>query len=429
MTALKRKATKFADADGSTRWKLINKAIIYYAMMVVGPLAVVLIRLVKPLIEIRVGWLMYLRMGDLSGNSEYYLRALDPARDPRRVLRIFVGGSISGAPANSQLFNMVKREIQARGIPFFEHPFMEQLGIYIVMKYPEFREKMPFFYHRTNKTPIKGDDFEKWNECQPQLQFNGEEEMRGKAILKEMGIAENEQFVCFFNRSQAYLNNAHDYRTPEDWVYHDYRNCSIENYMSAADFLATEGMFALRTGYIVDNKLLASRDDKIIDYASDHRSDFGDVYLHARCAFIIGCETGNLHTAEIFNVPVAEANVIPLTALPLGNRSVFIPKKFWDIERKRFWTFREIFDNDMDTACLAEDYKRAGIELIENSADEILELAREMTLRVKGEWQVSEEDEELQNRFRSLYKPQHICYGFLARIGTEFLRQNRDLLD
>ena len=48
---------------------------------------------------------------------------------------------------------------------------------------------------------------------------------------------------------------------------------------------------------------------------------------------------------------------------------------------------------------------------------------------VAGIWQVSEEDEELQRRFKSLFEPHHMCYGFEARIGAEFLRQNGGFLN
>ena len=45
-----------------------------------------------------------------------------------------------------------------------------------------------------------------------------------------------------------------------------------------------------------------------------------------------------------------------------------------------------------------------------------------------GRFQYTEEDEELQSRFHSLYQPHHSCYGTPARIGAEFLRQNKELL-
>ena len=52
-----------------------------------------------------------------------------------------------------------------------------------------------------------------------------------------------------------------------------------------------------------------------------------------------------------------------------------------------------------------------------------------MDERIKGTWQSTEEEEELQQRFWSLFKPSELNRVFLSRIGAEFLRQNRELLD
>jgi len=52
-----------------------------------------------------------------------------------------------------------------------------------------------------------------------------------------------------------------------------------------------------------------------------------------------------------------------------------------------------------------------------------------MNERLDGGFEYTEEDEELQNQFRSLFQPHHHCYGFPARIGAKFLRQNRELLE
>ena len=65
---------------------------------------------------------------------------------------------------------------------------------------------------------------------------------------------------------------------------------------------------------------------------------------------------------------------------------------------------------------------------MENTPEEITALAVEMDERLKGTWQTAEEDEELQRRFWALFKPGALQGAFLSRIGTEFLHQNRELL-
>ena len=77
----------------------------------------------------------------------------------------------------------------------------------------------------------------------------------------------------------------------------------------------------------------------------------------------------------------------------------------------------------------SEYYTKAGLKVVENTAEEILDLSIEMNERLDGTFKPTKEDEDLQNRFRSLLKPHHHCYGTPARIGTKFLRENKKLLE
>ena len=66
---------------------------------------------------------------------------------------------------------------------------------------------------------------------------------------------------------------------------------------------------------------------------------------------------------------------------------------------------------------------------MENTPEEITNLVLEMDKRLEGEWLIHKEDEELQKRFWSFFKKNDLNQVFLARIGADFLRQNRDLLE
>ena len=73
---------------------------------------------------------------------------------------------------------------------------------------------------------------------------------------------------------------------------------------------------------------------------------------------------------------------------------------------------------------------RLGIELIKNTADEILSACNEMNSRIDGTWITTPQDEELQQRYLSLvvkYSDQPTWRGG-GRVGTQFLRDNQDLL-
>jgi len=74
-----------------------------------------------------------------------------------------------------------------------------------------------------------------------------------------------------------------------------------------------------------------------------------------------------------------------------------------------------------------EIFAKLNLELIENTPEEIRAVTIEMDERISGSWVTSEEDEELQDKFWSLFGPDKIRSHDL-RIGSTFLKQNIDLI-
>ena len=68
-------------------------------------------------------------------------------------------------------------------------------------------------------------------------------------------------------------------------------------------------------------------------------------------------------------------------------------------------------------------YEEAGISVVENSSDEILELTKEMLGRLYGLWDSCSGEEEIQTQFRELFPEGHISHGFKSRIGSNFIRE------
>ena len=368
------------------------------------------LKILEPVIKIRVGKLLHDRIGHLAANTELFLRRQSRSKDSARELHIFV----TGKSANHQLLAMIKRRLHV-----FENRIL--LKLYNSIK--------P--YSRASKIwidlPFETNEYDEFNNVSPQLSFTKEEEVRGTAILARMGIENGEPFVCFHARDKAYLDIFRPQRSREEWSYHDFRDCDINNYLSAAEYLANKEIYAIRMGAIVEKKI-STMNDRVIDYANCFRSDFGDIYLPSKCKFFLGNTSGNRLISTIFNVPIAFANSVPLGDIALGKNDLFIPKKYWSTEKKRLLTFREIIKIGADWWLKDEMFVQADIEVIENSAEEILALTKEMNERLEGVWFSKDEDEELQRQFRSLFPPGHRCYGFPSRIGAEFLRQNQELL-
>jgi putative glycosyltransferase (TIGR04372 family) len=94
----------------------------------------------------------------------------------------------------------------------------------------------------------------------------------------------------------------------------------------------------------------------------------------------------------------------------------------------RYLTFKEILNSDIGSFSAIESYTAAGIEVVENTSSEIAGLACEMNDRLDGVWESAEEDEELQREFWSIYRNLGPNEPIPSRVGSEFLRNNKDLL-
>lgn len=414
------KSQDLPTGGGENRFNIVKSAVRYYGMVL--PLKLVclvsgfvifgILNMLRRWVKIRVGRLNNNRIGALAVNTELYLRRRSWEKNDKRDLHIF----LTGYPTNRQLLTMIKRRLMV-----IESPPLVRLYDTV-----QARTKTSDLWI---KLASNSNEYDEFNNIRPQLVFTEEEEEKGEQLLIDMGIKPGTPFVCFHSRDKAYLDKLHSYRSRDEWSYHDYRNCDVDNYLPAAQYIASLGLYAIRMGYVVE-KILGTIDARVIDYAVNYRSDFGDIYLSAKCKFFLGSEGGLICIPWVFNVPVAYCNGAPPGAAAAWRKTdVFIPKKLWSCEKKRFLTFREIVAGGMDRFFYTQMYEQAGVQVVENSPNEILAVVKELNERLDGTWMTTDEDEELQQRYRAIFQPGTRVYGFPSRVGAEFLRQNRELLD
>ncbi len=419
VTTFKRKnqefISKFRSGNLRTKaqllWRTTFFALCYVPLLLLAvvlvPIVVVLAKVLESVIKVRIGKLTDDRIGHLAFDTDLYLRRQRMGRKVWKEYYILLSEQV----ANQQLLTMIKRQACVLRKPLFlklykaAYAWMPRAGIWADL-------------------PCDYNAFEEHRRVPPQFYFTAQEEARGKQQLSALKIGENDPFVCIHARDKSYLQLN---KEGQSWSRHDYRDGDILSCLSAANYLAARGIFVLRMGHTVEQAFQAA-DEKIVDYASKYRSDFMDVYLSGNCKFFLG-DTAGLHCVALaLGVPVAAVNWIPLRyALPRQG-DIFIPKKLWDIKEKRFLTFTKIITSGIDGWLSSEQYVKAGIEIVNNTADEILALTKEMNARLDRTWITTPEDEELQQRYHSLFPKGHYSYGFPSRIGTEFLRHNQELL-
>ena len=394
---------------------LIRKLRKLLVMLLFLPLtlpAVLIVRALRPLVLIRLGPLKSEVIGVFAGATEMYLCWRDAGLDNPKTFDIFYHNR---QPCNQQLKKMWDRRLHVSRLAGPVDTLNRTLpgSKKHVITWPEYGVRD--IDGLMLRTPVH-------------LSFTPEEESLGREELRAMGIPEGAPFVCFYSHDSAYKEAVYPDR---DLRPYDYRDSSIHNHVPAAEEMTRRGYYAIRMGAIV-KELLQTTNPMIIDYATNYRSDFMDIYLCAKCYFSIGDQCGFCLVPPIFRRPVATVNVIPVEGTHTWDpHNVFIPKKLWLGEESRFLTFCEIFDRGVNAFYTTAQYEQIGIEPVENTAEEITALAVEMDERLKGTWQTTEEDEELQRRFWSLFRPsikeQH---GIIqSHIGAEFLRRNKELLD
>lgn len=351
-------------------------------------------------------------IGQQAGNTGLFLRRLQLEKNREKKI-LYIG--ISGRPDNQQLLNMFKRHIHIIQSEFMTHICGD--GAFLI-RWAGLYEDLPF----------NGNDYE-FDITKPDLFFTPDEEEEGRKLLKQMGIDEKSWFVCFHCRDSAFNCNYPG----------DFRNSDIKNMLKAAEYITACGGYAIRMGQKISEKLPDTGNPQIIDYATNFRTDFGDIYLSAKCKFFVGSTSGLVVIPALFNVPIVGTNFIPF-ASTWRTGDLFLPKKIRVVKENRFITFREFieFSGDIrggnirqgvDSNIYVQNKMNSGEYIAyENTAEEILDVVMEMNERLNGTFEISEEDEQLQKKFKSLLYPDDFFYGTPIRIGAKFLRQNKDLI-
>jgi len=269
----------------------------------------------------------------------------------------------------------------------------------------------------------------------PHLQFTTEEETRGEAGLKAIGIPIGAPFVSLIVRDSAYLAEHIGHGNYDLFNYHNYRDCDVQNYVLAAETLAERGYFVIRMGAKV-HMAMNSTHPKVIDYASNGmRSDFMDIYLCAKCAFNISTGTGLDAVANIFRRPIAFVNLVPASTLQTF-RDQYLGIFRWhiDADSQRKLSLSELFKNGVGLLFHSSEYKSNGIDLIENTPEEIRDVAVEMAERLNGTWQAHPKDDAMQQRFWEIFPTDAVGRGgplhgeIRCRFGASFLRNNQGWL-
>ena len=383
--------------------------------------AVLGIRLIRPFFLVRIECLLSSRIGHFVGNTELYLCERDAGINvpiQRHADFFFMERLIS----NQHMAIMLKRVLRI-GPNWMLAPIFRINRLIPGGEVHEIRQNAESIdiHNLLDKFPTH-------------LHFTVEEEARGDAELRLMGLPIGAKFVCLIVRDSAFLA---DQLPIYDWSYHSYRDCDIQNYVLAAEALTSRGYFVIRMGAKV-HAAMATSDSKVIDYATNGmRNDFMDIYLGAKCAFCITTGTGWDTVPQMFRKPIVYTNLLPLGEI-ITSRSVYLTiskKHVWKVSQKTL-SLCEIFSHGFGHCRASIQYESKGVMLIENTPKEIRDLALEMEERLEGIWISLPVDDTLQSRFWEVFPTNAVdsqgrrYHGEIrSRFGAMYLRNNQIWLE
>lgn len=187
---------------------------------------------------------------------------------------------------------------------------------------------------------------------------------------------------------------------------------------------------------------MSYKHERVIDYPlSKWRSDFMDLYLQYRAKFVLSSSTsGATDACSLFDTPYCGVNTPAYWNMPYKN-TIQIPKTYRYkqsgkmVGLKEWIKLVETQKADRHYGCDYEDpthisiwysdfYAKNELEIINNTPEEILDLAKEMFERLDGSFIQSDEDKKRQEKYLAInatYLPVKKCKN---PYGRDFLATN-----
>ena len=337
---------------------------------------VILMRLLSPLVLVRIGQTNAGRIGHFAMDIELSLLKKRSYAKSSFFPIIFDFYFIDGTPSNSYLMQLWQKEI---------------------MFYPKWLLKP---IHRLNiKLPgsskyhvfdgVTHTDLTLLDKFEPILKMSQEDENAALSTLKEIGISRDDKIVCLCVRDSEYLRVTFP---DTDWSEHDHRDSDIDTYVKAAELLAKMGYKVFRMGNIVRDKL-ESDSSSVIDYANSNvRSEMLDIYLFSHADFVITTSTGMDFLGALFRIPIGIVNAVSLTSIYQGELlKCYQPKEIVDTNSGQQLGLEELIERGYQGAYNQSEFACMNIGFIDNSSDDLCKFFSDLEslVRNKGTEQYS----------------------------------------
>jgi putative glycosyltransferase (TIGR04372 family) len=332
-------------------------------IFIIGPiavLAVLLMRLLNPIWSIKVGYLLSHRIGHFIANGAEFVHNKKNAKKIRSSILVTCNDE---GVSNHFWKKIVSRNAKISG-RWLKHIIIWNKRL------PGWQRNAYLSGSRENAV----DPDMLFIQHDLRLKFSEEENREGKNYLESLGWNEGDPYICVQIRDNAYGDKF--VRRSEQFE-HNFRNSDVNIFLNSLNWLETQGFWILRMGKLVETKIIAGKNSKIIDYAnSENKSDFLDVWLFANCTGVISTLSGIDSLAMVYRKPALYLNALSFHAIPYYSDCIFAPKKLFysnKVDKKQLNLVEYLhFLINKDT-----EYSENNLAIVDLSSFEILECVKE----------------------------------------------------
>jgi putative glycosyltransferase (TIGR04372 family) len=252
----------------------------------------------------------------------------------------------------------------------------------------------------------------------PLLTLPPEIEARGWAALRGAGIPQGAWFVALHVREGTW-----DGRNAG---LHGMLNADIATYEPAIAEITRRGGWVIRMG---DPRMRRLRPTaNVLDYChSDLRADWMDVFLAARCRFMLGTSSGPAYLPALYGVPSVLTNWWPPAQRPWHSADLFIPKMLRHKADGRYLTLPETLAEPFSychSAHYLANVERVRVE--DNDPGSIRAAVAEMLDRLEGGTSADPELDILRAQADTIYGR---CGALgMAQLAASFVKMHSYLL-
>lgn len=250
-------------------------------------LLVILMRLMSPLIQVRIGKILRpQRIGHLGMEPDLYLskKLWENNKESKKIYIDLFYYFTNNPQESPQICNSYLKKLVERHIPSLR---FSKIIHYIDYINQRFKNSESYSFDSFEQKFILDKNL---FTCRmpPNLILKNKEIIEGYKKCETLGINLNKPLVLFFNRDATFLSKFFNIKNDNA---NDFRNASIVSFLPMAETFGELGYTCVRGGAEASEPLVTNNKN-IIDYVNLCRTPFLDVFLASKCKFTVSDITG-----------------------------------------------------------------------------------------------------------------------------------------